>query len=488
MLNYLKDEANLTNTMNGAVTYSSSKDYCLDLFFKAGAMRNSEEKEIEKYVTRAFAQDPSKTLKILFFARDIRFGLGERRFFRTAVKYLAKTNPDAVNRNIKYFGEYGRYDDLLSLFGTQCEKNALDEIKSQFSADREALNSDGNISLLAKWLPSVNASSAETNAMGRKVAKYLGLNEKAYRRSLSDMRKRIDIIENHLRTSDYTFCYSKQPSCAMMKYRKAFLRNDEEHYLEYIKSVEKGKATINTSALYPYNIVHSCLKEDEISEREKKVLDVTWKNLPKYGENEENALAVVDGSGSMYWGRSNLIPAEVALSLGIYFAEHNKGAFKNHFITFSMNPRLIEIKGDEICQKVKFCESFNECANTDIEAVFRLILSTAVKNRIKQSEMPSKIYIISDMEFDCCVKGGNSDTIFNTMKKNYMEQGYKLPQIVFWNVNSLSDNIPVSVSDTGVAIVSGATPAIFDMVAGGELSPLKVMNDIINGERYAPIM
>ena len=486
MLNALKKEANLTNTMNGAVTYSTSNDYCLDLFFKAGAMRNSTEDDITKYVLRAFSQDVSKTLKILFFARDIRGGLGERRFFRTAIKYLANTNAPSVERNIKYFAEYGRYDDLLVLMGTPCEKSALEEIKRQFSADVEEMNNGGQVSLLAKWLPSVNASSAETNAMGRKIAKYLGLNEKSYRTTLSKLRKYLDIIENRLRTSDYTFDYAKQPSCAMLKYRKAFIRNDGNRYKEYIGAVERGEKNINTSALYPYNIVHNCLGT-QISESEKKTLDVTWNNLPSYGDNNENALAVVDGSGSMYWGRSNLIPAEVALSLGIYFAEHNTGAFKNHFITFSMNPRLVEIKGNDIYQKVNFCKSFNECANTDIEAVFSLLLKTAIKNNLKQSDMPAKLYIISDMEFDYCVEGGNQDTVFNTMKKKYSENGYKLPEIVFWNVNSLSDNIPVSMSDTGVALVSGATPAIFEMVAGGELSPVKIMNDIINSKRYAPI-
>jgi hypothetical protein len=171
----------------------------------------------------------------------------------------------------------------------------------------------------------------------------------------------------------------------------------------------------------------------------------------------------------------------------MYFAEHNKGAFANHFITFSMHPQLIEIKGDDIVAKTQYCKTFNECANTDLEAVFRLILDTAVKNRVPQSELPSKLFIISDMEFDFCIEGGNSQPLYDTMRQMYADAGYTLPQVVFWNVNSFQSNLPVTIGTAGTALVSGFSPSLFDLVMSGELAPELIMDRAIFCERYAKV-
>lgn len=485
MLNLINNEMNKTFTLNGGVTNITSGSFCLDLFFRAGAMRSASEEEIAAAVIRAYAEDPVKTMKIVFFARDVRGGLGERRFFRTAVKTLAGYAPAAVERNISYFAKYGRYDDLCALLGTQCGDKAVEVIRERLAEDVKAMESGGQVSLLAKWLPSVNTSSAPARANARILAKRLGYSEKQYRQTLSKLRRYSDILENRLRERDYTFDYEKQPSLAMFKYRKAFMRNDNERYTEFLNSVNSGEAKLNAGALFPYDIIRACLGM-EISEQEKTSLDTTWRNLPAYGEGG-NAIAVVDGSGSMYAYRSSVRPIDAALSLGIYFAEHNKGAFANHFITFSEHPRLVEIKGADIVEKARYCATFSEIANTNLEATFRLILSAAVNNNAKQSEMPERMYIISDMEFDGCVVGGNSGTLFDTMKALYAAHGYKLPEVIFWNVNSIHENFPVKMSDTGAALVSGFSPAIFDMVASGEVSPETIMNSVIESERYKEI-
>ena len=489
MLNFLdalKNSSNLTTTENGGTAYASSVSFCLDMFFKAGAMRNTDAKTIADTVIRAYAEDPDKTMKIVFFARDARGGLGERRFFRCAVNALAGVAPDSVRKNLRNFAEYGRYDDLCVLLGTPLEKDAAELIKARLDEDKKSMAQGGKVSLLAKWMPSVNASSKATRNMGRHLAALLGMNEPEYRRTLSALRKYADILENRLRERDYTFSYDIQPSCAMFKYRRAFIRNDGERYTEFIRKVAKGEAKLNTGRLYPYDIVRAALNNN-ISDEERKALDVSWKNLPDLtASKKENAIAVIDGSGSMTWGQG-IRPVDAALSLGIYFAEHSEGLFANNFITFSMKPQLVEIKGNDIVEKVRYCDTFNECANTNLEAVFLLLLRTAMQNQAKQEEMPSKLYIISDMEFDYCIVGGNEEPMFREMKKLYEQNGYKLPKIVFWNVNSRSGVIPVKQSETGAALVSGYTPAIFDMVMGGEITPEAVMNKIISSERYAPV-
>ena len=202
--------------------------------------------------------------------------------------------------------------------------------------------------------------------------------------------------------------------------------------------------------------------------------------------NSDNTLAVVDGSGSMYWGGTNVMPAAVAESLGIYFAERNCGAFKGHFITFSANPRLVEIKGKDIFEKVQYCMSFNECSNTNIEKTFDLILDTAVKNRLKQKDMPSRLLIISDMEFDICSSDAEM-TNFDNAKAKFAANGYRLPQLVFWNVNSFNRQQPVTMNEKGVTLVSGMSPQIFSMLKDDNLDPYSFMMSVISSERYERI-
>ena len=422
-------------------------------------------------------------MKILFYARDIRGGLGERKVFRTIIRNLPRTSRSALVKNIQYIPEYGRYDDLLEIMDTSCKKEVVTFIKEQLQKDIANIETD-EVSLLAKWLPSINATNIQTVKLGKRLAQCLNMSEKEYRQTLSKLRAKIKIIENNLREKDYSFDYSKQPSKAMFKYKKAFIRNDKERYEEFLNKVQSGAVKMNTGTLYPYDIVRSIIHGGELSDEEKKSLDVTWNALPNYTK-DENALVVVDGSGSMYWG-GNPQPAEVAQSLAVYFAERNTGLFKNHFITFSENPRLVEIKGDDIYNKIRFCIGFNECANTNIQKVFELILKTATKNKLSQKDMPETIYIISDMEFDSCTVDADL-TNFEYIKKKFNEKGYKLPRLVFWNVNSWQQQVPVKENEQGVVLVSGCTPKIFEMVMDGETSPYKFMLDTINTERYEKI-
>lgn len=487
-LKKLKNQSNITYTENGAVTNKSSLSDCLDLFFIAGASRNLADKDISDKVTRAFIENKDLTMKILFFARDIRGGLGERRFFRIAMQTVAGLSPESVDKNLKLFSEYGRYDDILAVYySPEIHDSVISIIKNQLEEDKNNMNEQKQVSLLAKWLPSVNTSSIETKNLARKIASDLGISEPEYRKTLSSLRKYIDILESRLCKKDYTFDYSKQPSNAMLKYRKAFLRNDNERYTKFIEDVVKGNKKLNAGTLYPYQVVNEINNVVSLSDDEKKSLDATWKSLSNI-ENSQNAIAVIDGSGSMYWSSQSVIPADVAISLGIYFAEHNKGAFKNHFITFSMTPKLIEIKGNDIYEKVEYVSSFNECANTNIQAVFDLILDTAVKNKTPQEELPETIYIISDMEFDTCARNGqNKFTNYETAKQKFNKKGYTLPNVVFWNVNSRVSQVPVTMHESGTALVSGATPQIFNMVKSGDINPLSIMMDILNSERYSNI-
>lgn len=481
MLEALKKEANIAYTENGAVSLRSSGKDCLDLFAGIGALRHADEAEIISRFIKAYSENADLAMKILFYARDIRGGLGERRVFRSILRWLAENEKQSVLKNLGSIAEFGRWDDMLVLLDTPCCDAALEYMKARFEKDLAALEIEGEVSLLAKWLPSANASNPETVRMAKRIIKAFGMKETDYRKALSRLRAYIRIIENNLREKDYSFDYSKQPSKAMFKYRRAFYRNDEERYMAFLDSVDRGEAKLNTGTLMPYEIVEK-VHHGDISDH--RSLDVTWKALENFC-GDENALVVADGSGSMYWG-CNPTPASVAQSLAIYFAERNRGAFRNHFITFSTFPQLVEIKGEDIVAKVRYCEQFNEIADTNLEAVFEMLLAAVVKYKLPQEELPEKLYIISDMEFNSCVRKASLSN-FENAKARFAQFGCKLPQIVFWNVASRAQQIPVRCNEAGVALVSGCSPRIFSMVMSGETDPYSFMLSVINTERYAGI-
>lgn len=489
MLEYIKNEANRTLTENGAATHITTGSHCLDLFATIGALRSSNEQEIVSRFVRAFTEDPDLAMKTLFFARDVRGGLGERKVFRVCLNWLAHNAPASARKNIPYVAEFGRWDDLLSLMGTPCEGDALMCIKTQLETDLNAMDMGDDVSLLAKWLPSVNASNADTVRSAKRIARFLGMDDATYRKTLVKLRSHIRIIENSLRQKDYTFDYAKQPSKAMFKYRKAFHRNDGQRYGAFLEQVSKGEVQLHAGTLLPYELVEPYLdwgwrtSMRSISPEEKATLNATWASLPSFG-NDENALAVIDTSGSMYSGKP--MPAAVALSLGIYFAQHNTGVFKNHFIEFSSRPQLLEIKGDTFADQLRYLASFNEVADTNLEAVFDLILKAAVRNKVPQEQLPATLYLISDMEFNYCVQNAGT-TNFENAKAKFAAQGYQLPKIVFWNVQSRNTQQPVTMNEQGVALVSGCSPRIFSMVTSGNLSPVTYMLEVLGAERYANI-
>ena len=495
MLNFLKAEANRTYTENGAVTNATTGSDCLDLFATVGALRGSDYDQIADRFKKAYIENPDLAMKLFFYARDIRGGLGERKVFRDILRWLSFNHSESVYKNMNYIAEFGRFDDMLTLMDTPCERQMISHLKVQFEEDMKQLQKDGNVSLLGKWLPSVNASNERTVCYAKKIARAFGMKEKEYRQALTALRAKIAIVENSLRKMEYTFDYSCLPSKALFKYRKAFCRNDLERYEEFLDYVAEGKEVLNASTISPYELVAPYLDPynwsrnrrfmKEMSEQEKKVLNATWNSLPEFGK-KGNALAVIDTSGSMY-SCQGALPAAVALSLGLYFAEHNTGHFKNHFITFSGHPQMVELKGKTFVEKLEYVTSMTEVANTNLEAVFDLVLFAAARNRVKQRDLPETLYIISDMEFDACVEDASA-TIFENAKRKFAVYGYKLPKVVFWNVASRNKQQPVTMNEQGVALVSGVTPRIFSMVTGGEISPYKVMMDVLGAKRYQKIV
>lgn len=486
----LNGDMNRSRTENGALGYRTTGKYLLDLNFATASLRKMQPTEITGKFTDAFLDNKLYALKWLFYLRDAREGLGERRSFRVILNHLANTEPDIVEAFVKLIPEYGRYDDLMCLLGTECEVYALAAIKEQLEKDLKDMEEGKPISLLGKWLPSCNASSKQTKKNGTIVRTYLGLSEKNYRKILSKLREYIKIVERQMSAKEWgKINYEAVPSRANLIYNDAFLRNDEERRREYLGSLEKGEAKINASVLFPHDIVYkygcSCstrAKDD--------TLEALWKALPDLVNGDSSTLVVRDGSGSMTWDNlgGGVKPLDVATALAIYFAERSCGEFKDKYITFSSRPGLVDMANLNTLRD-KLMRSYREAdySNTNIEATFNLILNTAIKGHMKQEEMPKNILIISDMEFDIATTGNVNQTLFDSISEKFEEHGYKIPRLVFWNAASRTGTIPVKQNKLGVALVSGFSPNIVKMVLSGELDPYKCLTDQLDSERYAPV-
>jgi hypothetical protein len=492
MLEYLKNDANEIRTANGAKAFASTKSFVLDLFSMGGAFRNRSDKEIRKLFSKAFAENPLLAMKTLFYLRDITEGQGERRFFRVALKHLALHNKEALRKNLHLVPKFGRYDDLWVLLETDLKDDVIDLVRKQLSLDKNV----DHPSLLGKWLPSLNASSHKTKKYAKIIQEGLGLTPRQYRKMLSALRAKINIVETKLTERDYeSIDYSKIPSRAGLIYRNAFYRNDRERYVKFLDNLIKGKAKINTKTLYPYDIVRKALegyggrniwswgKSKELTPQEIQLLDSQWNNLPDFiGERKENSIAVVDTSGSMAG-----TPIEVAISLGIYLAERNKGVFHNHFFTFSNKPQLQQIVGSNIVEKVRNLSNSDWGNSTNVEAVFRKILNVAVKNNLPQDEMIGKVIIISDMQFNHCTRGVDTH-IFKQLEKDFNEAGYKMPLLTFWNVNAFQSNTQFTMNESGVELVSGFSPSIFkNVLSNVSKTPYELMLEVIDSERYSEV-
>lgn len=456
-VNGLKNENNWTVTTNGALALKSTTNSLVDLFGSIGSLRSRSEYEIEKMFINAFNESKVLATKMSFYARNIKGGLGERRTARVIWKYIANNYPDIMRKNIKNIPLFGRYDDLYVFIGTPIEKDMWSFIKAALEEDIKNMNEGNPVSLLAKWLKSVNTSSKESKRLGRLTAKHLGMSPDTYRRILSKLRRYIDVTERKMSANEWNkINYSNVPSVAMNIYRNAFQRNDNERFDAFIYKVNKGEEKINSDTLYPYNIVekyfHSRLdKKDD-------VLEAQWKALPNYINGENNIVVMADVSGSMY-GR----PIATSIGLAIYFAERNSGDFHNIFMTFSGNPELVELKGNTLKDKIKNAANEKWGANTNIEFAFNLVLDVAIKNNVPCEDMPKAIVIISDMEFDEC-SYTEDWSFYDAMKNKFESKGYKIPNIIFWNVSSRQNIFHASSDCVGVQLASGQSASVFKSI------------------------
>lgn len=503
LLNGMKNATNYTLTENGAVTHRSSMSGLLDLFGMGAAYRTRSDSDCIVLFQDAFKENPVYALKCLFYLRDVRGGQGERRFFRVVTKWLADHETVAMRRNLQYVPEFGRWDDLYVFVDTKLEKEAFNFMKKQLALDVECKTP----SLLAKWLKSENTSSKESRILADRTRQAFGMTHKQYRKTLSLLRERINIVERLMSAGKWDEIeFDKIPSRAGLIYRNAFARHDiermksEKQVRTYEDFMRDEKTTVNAKALYPYEVVSQAYNLtstrswwsapssiDDVDPVQRNAINKYWDNLKDYFNGcSLDALCMIDTSGSM-WGNEASAPINVAISIGLYAAERARGPFAGHYISFSSRPQLIETKGVDFVDKVYRIYKTNLCENTNIEAAFDMLLDTACRTNCSQEDLPKSIIIVSDMEFDSqrgCY-GRSNNTLMENIAHKWAMTGYKMPNLVYWNVQARQNNVPMQVKN-GVTLVSGMSPVIFEQIMKGKTG-YDLMMDKLNEERYACI-
>jgi len=494
-LKNLKIDNNYGYTENGGIKHNTTMSDVLDMFAMGGAMRKRSDDDIINMFKQAYDEDHTLALRCLFYLRDVRGGQGERRFFRTVLKWMGDHLVEECENLIPRVSEYGRWDDLFELFGTKAEGAMMGYIMYALNMNKDHL--------LYKWMPSINASSYNTKERGRKFAREFGLTERQYRKFLSEGRKACNLVETLMSQNEWDqIAFDKLPSRAGLLYKNAFMRREEtkDRYAEFMGNKE---TKVNASVLNPVDIAHQILGYhgwNRPSNTERQAWQKYWDNLKDYyNGREEPGIAVVDVSGSM-WGT----PLEAAVSMGAYIAERGKGPFHNHFITFSDNPQLVEFEGVDIYDKFIRARDAEWGGSTNIEAVFNMLLSTALKHHTPASDMPKTLYIFSDMEFNGCVTAGPAvadtwgwargrralnesqiNTVIEAQANQWRAYGYEIPRVIFWNLDARHENIPAI--GPGFSYVSGFSMNMVESILSGK-DGVELMLEKLNSPRYASIL
>lgn len=484
LLKAIKTSDNYNITENGAITHKTTNSYLLDMFAMGGSMRNRSDEDVILMFKRAYEENSVYALKCLFYLRDIRGGAGERRFFRVCMKWLAENHVDAARRNLKLIPEYGRWDDLYCFVDTRLEDETFHFMHEQFLLDLNCKTP----SLLGKWLASENATSVKVKRLGELTAKKFGLTPRKYRQYLSELRTRINVLEKLMSENRWEeIKFDQIPSRAGLIYKNAFAKRDiiKKKYETFAKDATKK---VNAEVLNPVDIAQKIFNNlyysscpYSMSDTDRLMYQKYWDNLKDYyNGRQENGIAVVDTSGSMY-GQ----PLAAAVSMGAYIAERGHGPFANHFITFSQNPELIKFEGVDIVDKFFRAKSANWNMNTNISKVFDLLLNKAIQNKIPQSEMPERIYIFSDMEFDRGIGNRKGvETLLESIAAKWQLKGYQLPHLIFWNLNAHKENIPAL--NGRFSYISGFSMNMIETILSGK-DGYDLMMMKLDTERYSKI-
>lgn len=495
----MENKSNWKVTENLAPARTTTGDNLVDLFAIIGAMRERPEADIISMWENAYRENPELAVRMIFYAGDIRgIGLGERRTFRILIKHLANTHPSIMRKNIENIPYYNRWDSLYELVATPCEHDMWTIVRMQWLEDFGNMKHNKPISLMAKWLASVNASSKKTCMLGRKTARELHLSESLYRRALSQLRAYLKVVEKSMSAQEWaTIEYSTVPSYAMKNYSQAFARHDRDRFSSYKESLEQkiadgtiSQKDIKSATLFPYDLVRKYIDNDSefwfrgsYIGRYDTITEAQWKALPDYLDEEANVVVMADVSGSMY--SPNYQPISASLGLALYFAQHNKGIYHNKYMTFTDRPSFLTINENaSLRDQLAQAWSAGVGYSTNLERAFTYILDTAIENNVKPEEMPKALVVVSDMEIDPFFRGKGLDFL-EEMARRFRNAGYSIPRILLWNVSAKSNTFHAKSTNPNVVFASGYSASAFtSIIKGINKDAYAVMYDTLMDAQY----
>lgn len=495
----MENKSNWKLTENNAPARTTTGDNLIDLFAVIGAMREREESDIVSMWENAYRENAELAVRMIFYAGDIRgIGLGERRTFRILIKHLANIHPSIMRKNIVNIPYYNRWDSLYELVATPCEGDMWNLVRTQWLEDFGNMKHNKPISLMAKWLASVNASSKKTCMFGRKTAYKLGLTEAVYRRALSKLRAYLKVVEKSMSAQEWaTIEYSAVPSYAMKNYSQAFARHDRDRFSNYKESLEQkiadgtiSQKDIKSATLFPYDLVWKYIDNDTSDWFRSNyiglydtIIEAQWKALPDYLDEEANVIVMADVSGSMY--SPNYQPISASLGLALYFCERNTGAYANKYMTFTDKPSFLTIN-ENASLRDQLVQAWSAGAgySTNLERAFMYILDTAIENNVKPEEMPKALVVVSDMEIDPFFRGKGLDFL-EEMTRRFHKAGYSIPRVLFWCVSARSNTFHAKSTNPNVVFASGYSASAFtSIVKGINKTAYEVMYDTLMDAQY----
>lgn len=492
-LQHLKEEDNKTQGWNGANGFNSTLSANLDLYTRAGTMRFADKEDITTLFYKAYGEDPVLAIKNLFYIRDIEKGMGERRVFDVIIEDLAEYKPHIFSSVVKLIPHYGSFADIRKIIGNENLNEetvfpATQLLAKQLEMDTMCARKGEQFSLAAKWSPSVGSKNKAHKVALSRLLKVLGVSEKDYRKAITALRAKINLVETKLtekKTSEID--YSKVPSQAFKKYSGAFMRNDERRFEEFLDKANEGEVKVNSKTLHVHQLVSKYMDWNPSLD---KAIEAQWKNLPKLENTKPNVLPMVDVSGSMTG-----TPMEVAIALGIYLSENTEGEFRNHFLTFDTHPTLVSLnEGDSLYTKVKETMQAPWGGSTNLEAALQMVLNTAARNNLSQEQLPDIIPVFTDMQVDGSTwyGGGGADlSFYESMKQKFESFSYQIPTLLWWNISDHSSGaMPVTAYENNVLTVSGFSQTVLNNIFNLDLdglanyTPENAMKEVLNGERY----
>ena len=489
----------MKKTENGALGFETTNSCLLDMLYKVSSYRTADEETIKRDYFKALVENKKLAAKFAFYCGDIREGLGERRLFSIMFKSLLDYYPAQASNLVQYIPEYNRWKTVLDLledsvvarkyklnYDTRCM--IVDLIRKQLNQDIQSMRKMESMSLLAKWMPSLTASNDKQRQLAGWLRRNLGYAPKEYRKTLHALRVALDVTEVRTSKNEWgSIVYENVPSKANLKYEDAFLRHDFSRRKKYLEDVKTGKQKINSSVLFPHEIVKKYTNRYIYTDIKNDAVESMWNALPK--PDAFNCLVVCDGSGSMYhdYLGVGVLSSTIAHALTLYFSQYLTEPFKNRFITFSRKPQLVDLSSCKtLNDKVRAISTYDEMATTNIESVFDVILKTAVDNNLKQTEIPENVMIFSDMEFDHATKYPNQ-ALFEHIEEKFFKHGYSLPRLIFWNLGSRTNVVPITQNENGVVLISGFSTNLVSMIINNEVDPYQNLKKILLSKRYEPI-